>query len=233
MVTCRVSADATSPASGASTTGADEPFPGPKDVSLRHAAGVPRPQVPALNVRHAAAARRYARALLDVALAQGDPATVKADLDRLAAAVAGSLELRTALEHPAIPAEKKKAIVAAVGRAHPPSALVERLAGLLIDHQRTEILPDLARAFSAARNTHRGVVEAEAVSAEPLDEMQRLELRKAAEMATGRTVELTTATNPAVLGGVLLRMEGRVYDGTVRARLSALRAQLLGGRGAA
>jgi F-type H+-transporting ATPase subunit delta len=182
-----------------------------------------------LNPRQAAAARRYAKALLDVALAQGGPAPVKVELDRVSALVRDNPELRLVLEHPAIPAEKKKSIARAVG-AGKGSALVGRLLDILLDRQRADLLADLAPAFTRAWNTQRGVVEAEVVGAMPLEDAQRRALQAAAEKATGRAVELRTAVDPGLVGGLLLRMEGRVYDGTVRARLGALRDRLAGGR---
>lgn len=181
-----------------------------------------------MKARATAVAGRYARALLDVVLPQGDPAAVKADLDRLAAAVEENVELRHFLRHPAVPAEKKKAAVRALAKGITTDA--QRLVELLVDRQRTEILADVARQFTRAWNAHRGVVEAEAVSAQPLDETERRDILAAVAKATGRTVELTAAVDPSLLGGVLLRMEGRVYDGTVRSRLVALRERLAGHR---
>jgi F-type H+-transporting ATPase subunit delta len=183
-----------------------------------------------LKAGAAAGARRYARALLDVALAQADPATVKADLDRLAGLVHDHLELRSFLDHPAVGPEKKKAVVRALRKDRELAPPVQRLVDLLIDRQRTDILAEVARAFTRAWNVHRGVVEAEALSATALDESERRALQSAVERATGRMVELTADVDPSLVGGLLLRMEGRVYDGTVRARLAALRERLAGHR---
>lgn len=183
-----------------------------------------------MKARTAAGARRYARALLDVALAQGDPAPVKTDLDRLAGLVHDHPELRSFLDHPAVTAEKKKAVVRALGRDGQLSPPVQRLIELLIDRQRTELLAEVARAFTRLWNAHRGVVVAEVLSAAALDESERRALQSAVERATGGKVDLTADVDPSLVGGVLLRMEGRVYDGTVRARLAALRARLAGHR---
>jgi F-type H+-transporting ATPase subunit delta len=184
-----------------------------------------------LKSRTTAVAGRYARALLEVVLPKGDPAAVKRDLDVLAAAVEESLELRHFLAHPAVPAEKKKAAVRALATGLTPH--VQRLVDLLVDRQRTEILADVARQFTRAWNAHRGVVEGEVVSAQPLGDDQRGDIQAAVEKATGRKVDLTAVVDPALVGGVLLRMEGRVYDGSVRARLRALRERLAGHRAGA
>jgi len=174
-----------------------------------------------------AAARRYARALLDVIGAQGeDPARVRGELEALAGAVAGHPELRAVLAHRALPAERKRAVLGALVEGRDVSPLVSRLVDLLAKRGRLELLPAVAQAFVAAWNAERGVVPAAAVSAVPLDADQRAALARELGRVTGRQVELTTRVDSALLGGVEVRLEGRVYDGSVRSRLRALRQHL-------
>jgi F-type H+-transporting ATPase subunit delta len=71
-------------------------------------------------------------------------------------------------------------------------------------------------------------VAAEAVSATPLDEPQTRAVAKALGAATGRQVDLSARVDPRLLGGMLVKMEGRTYDGSVRARLTALKRTLAG-----
>jgi F-type H+-transporting ATPase subunit delta len=175
-----------------------------------------------------AAARRYARALLDVALAKGDRGVGEA-LEMLARLYRTHADLRAVLVHPGVPAEKKTAVVAAVLRDRP-SALLEKLVGLLVQRDRIELLPLIADAFRRLWNVQAGVVEAEAVSARELDDKEARAVADAVSRAAGgKQVDLRRSVDPALMGGVLLRMEGRVYDGSVRARLRALRERLAGG----
>src|SRR3954463_5213790 len=118
----------------------------------------------------AGSARRYARAALDVATAKGD-GRLQEDLEARARAVSGNAELRTVMVHPAIPAEKKTAVVAALlgGGA---SDLLQRLGSLLLQRDRIELLPLIAQQYARLANVARGVVEAEAVSARELDESE-------------------------------------------------------------
>ena len=173
------------------------------------------------------AARRYARALVDLAAERKDEALVR-DLGDLARAFAESAELHTVLVHPSVPTEKKVAVVKALGGK---SDLLLKLVALLVDRDRIELLPLIAKSYVRQWNAARGVVEAEAVSASALDETERRTIAAGVEKALGKTVELTPVVDPAVVGGVLLRVEGRVYDGTVRGRLKALRATLTGVEG--
>ena len=173
-------------------------------------------------------ARRYARALLDVAGQQGAAAeALRRELREATALLAAQPDLRKALEHPALPAERKRKVVGAVwGRGTSP--IMVRLLDLLVERGRMELLPAIEESFSALWNAQRGVVAAEAVSALALDEAQTRAVAEALRKATGKDVELQTRTDPALLGGILVKMAGRTYDGTVRGRLRALRQRLVG-----
>ena len=174
-----------------------------------------------------AAARRYARALLDVALEKGDTA-VRQELDELGQLYAGHAELRTVLLHPGVPPDKKTALIAALLHGRP-SELLQRLIGLLVQRDRIELLPLIAQAYVRRWNRHKGIVEAEAVSARELDETEARAVSAAAARAVGgKQVELSRRVDASLMGGLLLRMEGRIYDGSVRARLRALRERLAG-----
>ena len=175
----------------------------------------------------AAAARRYARALLDVALTKGDT-TIGGDLDALARLFTQHAELRAVLLHPTVPVEKKTAVVGALLGRGQRSALLDRLLALLVDRDRVELLPLIAESYHRIWNAQRGVVEAEAVSARELDETEAGAVSAAASRLAGKQAELRRRVDPSLLGGLLLKMEGRVYDGSVRARLRSLRERLAG-----
>ena len=179
---------------------------------------------------HEAVARRYTRALLDVAAEKGDSGLLE-DLEVLARLFAEHAELRAVLLHPAIPGDKKTAVIAALWRGRRASDLLLRLITLLVQRDRLELLPLIAAAYRRLWNAQRGIVEAEAVSARELDETEAQTLAAAAGSAAGKQVELRRSVDPGLMGGLLLRMEGRIYDGSVRARLRALRKRLAGTNG--
>jgi F-type H+-transporting ATPase subunit delta len=172
-------------------------------------------------------ARRYARALLDVALEKGDTG-LRQDLDDLGRLYVEHAELRTLLLHPTVPPEKKTAVIVALLRGRS-SDLLQRLITLLGERDRIELLPLIAKAYVRQWNARKGIVEAEAVSARELDDTEARAISAAAGRAAGgKQIELRRRVDPALMGGLLLRMEGRIYDGSVRARLRALREQLAG-----
>jgi F-type H+-transporting ATPase subunit delta len=167
-------------------------------------------------------ARRYARALLDVARGAGEALAVRDELRALVPAITGHESLWRALVHPGVSAEAKGRALAAVAQTAGASAVVRRLFALLGARDRVALLPEVAEAYADAANAAQGVVAAEAVSAVPLSG----EERRALEAALGGAVELRARVDPDLLGGLLVSVGGTTYDGSVRARLAALGRRL-------
>jgi F-type H+-transporting ATPase subunit delta len=176
-----------------------------------------------------AAARRIARALLDVAESQGQAAALQGGLRETAAAIRDLPELRSVLSNPALSVERRKRVVAAVFKDAP--ELLLRLLDLLLARDAVALLPQIEQSYTHQWNERRGAVTAQAVTAAPLDPAVGRRLEQAIHKTTGLTAELRSEVDPAILGGVLLNMGGRTYDGTVRGRLRALRQTLKGQTG--
>lgn len=178
-------------------------------------------------------ARRYARALLDVASSpklrgKASPETLRTEIEHAGQLLLAHKDLRMVLTHPAVSVDKKKKVVTALWGRQKASALFLRLLELLVSRDRTLLLPAIGEAFTDLWNAQRGVITAEAVSALPLESRQRSALREALGQVTGLEVELRDEVDPSVLGGLRVRMGGKTYDGTVRTQLHALRQRLLG-----
>jgi F-type H+-transporting ATPase subunit delta len=173
-------------------------------------------------------ARRYARALLDLALDSGEAEGLREELQAAALLLKRHAELAEALGHPALAADKKQRLVESVwgGRGSP---LLLRLLVLLAGRNRLGLLPAIDEAYGQAWNHHRGVVSAEVVSAVALEDGQAEALQAAAERLAGGPVELSYRLEPALLGSLRLSLGGRVYDGSLRGRLQLLRHRLLEG----
>jgi F-type H+-transporting ATPase subunit delta len=174
-------------------------------------------------------ARHYARALLDVALQEGNAERLRGELRDAVGLLKEQKDLAEVLGNPAIPPERKKGIVMAVWVEGHASALFRRLLSLLVENRRIGALGAIETSFASLWNAHRHVASAEVVSAVPLEGEQEEALSAALGKATGMGVEIHTRTDPAVLGGVLVRIGGKSYDGTVRARLRALKERLASG----
>jgi F-type H+-transporting ATPase subunit delta len=179
-------------------------------------------------------ARRYARALLDVSLAQprdGAPDKVRGDLEALSRVFREHKDLTAVFQNPAIGVEAKTKITAALASKASATPIVNRLLSVLAERDRLSLLPLVAEAFVEVWNAQRGVTAAEAVTAIELEPGQTGALAAALGKAAGREVELQARVDPQVLGGLVVRMGGKTYDGSVRGRLTALREALLGQAG--
>lgn len=182
-----------------------------------------------MNQKTAGAARRYAAALLEVAVETGaDALALRGELESVGALLERERELHAALAHPALGPERRRALAQQVfgGRA---SELLARLLGLLAEKGRIGLLGEITRAYVSALRERQGVLAARAATAVPLDAGQIEALRQALRGLTGREVELETAVEPALLGGASVTLGGRTYDGSVRWRLHSLRARLMHG----
>lgn len=182
-------------------------------------------------------ARRYARALLEAAVEaeeRGEDAPrleeLRGQLREALDLLQGHPELAAALRHPGLSHEAKKRVLAALWQRSQPPALLRRLLDLLVERDRIALLPAIEEAFREQVNERRGVVSAEAISAIPLAPEQARALAEALREAGGLEAELTTRVDESLIGGVLVRMGGKTYDGTLRSRLRALRRHLLQGR---
>jgi F-type H+-transporting ATPase subunit delta len=176
-------------------------------------------------------ARRYAAALLDVAIQKNCAEGIAAHLARCVGLMEHG-DFSSAVAHPLVPLEGKRKLLAASLGAGDAPALVARLMILLADHKRLPILAEVGKAYREIWNTRRGVLAAEVWSAESLAPKQRTELSKVLERAAGKQVEMATHVDQALLGGVLVRMGGLTVDGTLRRRIQTLRESLTRGPGA-
>jgi F-type H+-transporting ATPase subunit delta len=173
-------------------------------------------------------ARRYAAALLDVAIQQECAAAIPDALQK-GASLAAHPSLDAALIHPLLPEERKRKLVERLMGRGKGEALAGRLLLLLAERRRLAILPDVRQSYTELWNSRRGVLAAEVVSAQPLSTTQHAALARALSAASSRQVELATHVDEAVLGGVLVRLGGLTIDGTLRRRLQALKESLIRG----
>jgi F-type H+-transporting ATPase subunit delta len=174
-----------------------------------------------------ALARRYARALFDTAAQQGPqaPLALRDELRAFAPLLAGHAELRHALSHPGLGAEPRRRVLAALAERAGASVVLRRLVELLATRDRALLLPDIAEAYADIANAASGVVSAEAVSAVALPEAQARALAATLGGPAG-PAELRRRVDPELIGGLLVRVGGMTYDGTVRTHLAALRRRL-------
>ena len=100
---------------------------------------------------------------------------------------------------------------------------------LLAQRDRLAILPDLLAAYRNRLMDHQKVVRAEVTTAVPLESARAQSIERRLAEVTGRQVVLTTTVDPAVVGGMVARVGGTVYDGSVTMQLRKMKARLVAG----
>jgi F-type H+-transporting ATPase subunit delta len=170
------------------------------------------------------AARRYAEAAFQIAERDDSMADWLAAFDVAEARLTGPEAMRL-LASPAIPAEARERLLdRLLGGAV--SGPPRNLLALLVRRGRFELLPAVCAEFRRLYRHREGIVEAIVTSAAPIDpgEVRMLEERLAA-VADAR-IELSLRVDPAIIGGLQVRLGDRLIDGSVRGRLERLRASL-------
>jgi F-type H+-transporting ATPase subunit delta len=175
------------------------------------------------------AARRYARALFDTALAEGkDLQQAFQDVRGFANLMIENDALGRALTNPAIPKARKRAVVEQLlARAGALQPAVGKLALLLADRDRLALLPDVALAFEQRLMDYQKIVRAQLVTATALPDDRVAAIKNGLTHATGRDVTLETRVDASIIGGAVARIGSTVFDGSVTRQLERMREALV------
>ena len=171
-----------------------------------------------------AVSRRYAQALTEEAQKAGSLDAVDADVALLTETLDGSRELRLALTSPVVPHAKKEAVLQSLF-GDKLSDLSLRFLRLLVQNQRNGQIPSILNAYRALRDERTGTVEATVRTAKPMSAEERDRLQTALEARADATVRMRVEIDPALIGGLVVRVGDTVYDRSVRHQLETLREQ--------
>ena len=174
-----------------------------------------------------AAAIRYARALFDVAQKEADVQQVGRELKDFAAVVSSNDQLARVLSNPAVPVQKKHAVVKALLAQATVSPIVSKLLLLLADRDRLMLQPDIVASYEHRLMEQAQVVRGEVVTAIQLPPERLQALQQSLSTATGRHVQLENRVDPSIIGGAVARIGSTVYDGSVTTQLAKLKQQLI------
>lgn len=168
----------------------------------------------------------YARAILDVAEAEGVASRVEDDLFRFARTVEGNPELRDRLTDPGIDVGAKLAAVDELLGGHPQASSAVMW---ILQSGRVRQLSAIVDTVVSMAAAARAKTVAEVRAAVPLGEDRQRQLAQALSETTGQEVEVKVVVDPDVVGGLVVRMGDTVIDGSVARRLEELRARLTHG----
>lgn len=169
---------------------------------------------------------RYAQALFDLAVETDALAPVERDLVGLKAMFAESRDLRDLLVTPRIGHEEKGKALAALADRAGFAPVTHKFLGLVAANRRAAALPAIITAFQKLASARRGEVMAEVVTAVPLDAAQTEGLKSALRAALGKDPDMQLRVDPAILGGIRVRVGSRLYDASLKSRLDSLKYAL-------
>ncbi len=170
----------------------------------------------------ASLAGRYATALFDLARDAKTIEAVETSLATVKDMAAQSDELRALLASPVLSRAAAGQAIAAAAKAMKLDPLTSNFLGVLAANRRLTQLGAITRAFRSLAADHRGETTAEVTSAHALDSKQVEALKKQLKARVGRDVTVDLSVDPAILGGLIVRIGSQMIDSSIRTRLNTL-----------
>jgi F-type H+-transporting ATPase subunit delta len=169
---------------------------------------------------------RYAQALFDLASDENQVSAVEADLKSLKTALAESKDLRVLIGSPAFSADDKGKGLAAIAAKAKFTTTTQKFLGLLAANGRAGALASVITGYEALSAKARGAVSAQVTTAVPLSAAQAKGVAAALRQALGKDPEIETRVDPAILGGIKVRVGSRLFDASLRSKLDSLKFAL-------
>lgn len=171
---------------------------------------------------------RYATALFDLAIDGNALDAVAASLATLKDALAASNDLKALVSSPMVGRKAAGAGVAAVAASLGLDKLTTSFLGVLAGNRRLAVLPAIIRDFNALAAARRGEISARVTAARALTATQQKALAAKLKAGLGRDVALDITIDPAILGGLIVRVGSRMIDSSLKTRLDSLGQALKG-----
>ena len=171
---------------------------------------------------------RYALALFELANEQKKLEAVGNDLAAVSQALAESDALKALTTSPLVGRDEAVNAVAAVASAMQLDPITASFLGVLAKNRRLAQLPAVIRAFTLLSARHRGELTAEIVSAHSLDDDQVDAIKQNLRTRMGRDITVDLRVDPAILGGLVVKIGSQMIDGSIRTKLNTLAQAMKG-----
>ena len=171
--------------------------------------------------------RRYARALMDIGEAEGNLDALVSDVRKVSAVYEQSHDLRVAVESPLVALPAKQAILRELCEKLSVGPTARNALLLLGDRRRFQLLPEIVTMLREMNDAKKGIVRAEVTTAVALSEGFYGKLQSTLERLSNKKVVLDKKHDPALIGGVVLRIGDLVLDSSLKTRLDGLKQALL------
>jgi F-type H+-transporting ATPase subunit delta len=179
--------------------------------------------VAAETIINSGMAGRYATALFELALEANSIDAVLADLQNFDGLLAESADLTRLVRSPVFTADAQSKAIAAVIERAGITGLAARFLKVLTQNRRVFAVRDVIKAYGALVARHKGEVTAQVIVAEPLSEVHQDEIKNTLNAVTGKDVRVDVKVDPAIIGGLIVKLGSRMVDSSLRTKLNGLR----------
>ena len=172
--------------------------------------------------------RRYTKALFQLARESHQEEQIGHEVEEFNAAYNAS-ELHKVLTNPAFAVDVRKKILNQVTQSQQLSPLTAHFIALLLERDRLGNLPGIVSSYRRLLNEAKGRVDAKVVSAGSLEPAMVEQLRERLRGMSGKDIVLQQDADPSLLGGLLIELEGKIYDGSIRTQLEKMKQRMARG----
>jgi F-type H+-transporting ATPase subunit delta len=174
----------------------------------------------------AGVAGRYATALFELALEDKVLDKVRADLDRFDEMIGGSDDLKRLVRSPVFTADEQVKALAPILQKAAIDGVSANFVKLVAANRRLFALPQIIKAFRALVAKHKGEVTASVTVAEQLSDTHLKSLKDALNAVTGKDVDLQVQVDPAIIGGLVVKLGSRMVDTSLRTKLNSIKTAM-------
>ena len=173
-------------------------------------------------------ARRYARALYELGREEGLEKQFQVDMENVVALAEESEEFKAIMVSPLYDITLKKKILSGMAPKLELSPYAINFLNILLDKDRFSFLSDIRKAYQDILDVASGKVKAQVVSAIELDAAQQQKVAAVFSKVMNKNVDVEIAVDPSLIGGLVVEVEGMVYDGSIKTQLSKIKQSLKG-----
>ena len=175
------------------------------------------------------ASKRFAKALIEIGREEGAWDRYGKELRSVVAMFRGNPELEKVLLNPMYKLEERKALMETIASSASLSPYVSKFFSILVQTRNIRFLDDISEAYSRFEDELAGRIRASVEAPTELDGAIVDDIRKRLGELTGKELILTCSSNPALLGGLVLKIENTILDGSLKTQLELMKEKILEG----
>jgi len=179
-------------------------------------------------MKNTSLAKKLAKSLMDVGIPNGEAERYGADLKKIAAVFQTNGMLAGTLLNPMYKLVERLDLMDKVSTALEVSTAVEKFMGILIETRHIRLIEEIESAYARLDDELAGRVRATIEAPKELSAEVLSEIKSRLSEITGKDVVLTSATDPSLIGGLIIKMDNTVIDGSIKTQLELLKTRMIG-----